>query len=102
MCPLMRMRKSSGLQMRMNEGIEGAGYYSSLSHMSMYCLFGSFLSLLFYYPSTKLHVLVHSLLFSAFLRNQAVLRRGREGVYFDVLLTLHKLHDSTPHRGLWR
>jgi len=74
MCLSMRMRRSSGLQMRMNEWFrEGAGHYI-VSHVSvgrytMYCLFDLFLSLLFYYPQ---QIACARTLFSflRFLRNQ--------------------------------
>jgi hypothetical protein len=38
-----------------------------------------FLSLLFYYPPTKLHVLVHSLLFSAFFAIRLLCDKGEKG-----------------------
>jgi hypothetical protein len=73
MCLSMRMHRSSGLQMRMNEWFrESGGYYSFfVSHMlvseSILCT----ASLIFFFrfillSSYKLHVLVRSLLFSAF------------------------------------
>ena len=58
MCLSMRMRRSSGLQMRMNEWVIGWRFIIAfcvlqVGRYSMYCLFDFILSLLFYYPTTK-------------------------------------------------
>ena len=75
----MRMRRFSGLQMRMNEWVrEGADYYSFLlCHMlvgrcPMYCLLDLFLSLLFYYPPQNC-MCSYIVCFLCFLRNRAAL-----------------------------
>jgi hypothetical protein len=68
MCLSMRMRRFSGLQMRMNERVrEGADYYSFLSHRlvseGILCTVSMIFVFRFYFI---ILVLVHSLLFSAF------------------------------------
>jgi hypothetical protein len=97
MCLSMRMRRFSGLQMRMNEWVrEGADYYSfCVSHVSvgrypMYCLLDLFLSLLFIILVQKLHVLVHSLFFSAFFAIELLCDKGKKG----CTLTCCKFYTS--------
>ena len=87
MCLSMRMRRSSGLQMRMNEWFrEGAGYYSFfVSHMlvseGMLCTASLIFFFRFYFIILNKIACARTMFsFLRFLRNQ-----GREGVYFDVL-----------------
>jgi hypothetical protein len=72
------MRRFSGLQMRMNEWVrEGAGYYSFMSHRLVSEGILCTVSLIFFFRFYFIILmLVHSLLFSAFLAIKLLCDKG--------------------------